>query len=669
MSRALKLSLLLFTQLIAFSASGQVGRSPSNLPLPLVEAVRKAVGTNPEVQARWNAFMAADSQRDMAKAGYLPQIDLRASVGSESRVTAGVSTGSYDLSSAQLTLNQILFDGFFTRSEVNRLSAARLTRYYELLEISETTALEAAKAYADVVRFRELVELATQNYVEHKQSALLVEERADAGVGRRVDVEQANGRLALAESNLLTELTNLHDVSARYLRVVGETPSASLPALPEPFTLGEMPASADRLLREGLRLSPTLLAAVENARSYRLAIATTKAGYMPRVDFQLYSTQGYNTGGVLGDSQIQGASIALTYNLFRGGADRAREKQAVSLADEARDLQEKTCRDVRQTLSLAFSDVRALNEQLGFIDQHRLSTEKTREAYRQQFDIGQRTLLDLLDTQNEFFEASRSYINARHNQAIAQARTLSAMGLLVSSVGVHRADMPDPDALGAQPGGVSPEDICPLEETAMDSLQKIKADVAPPPPAKAVLGPVGACGRITLLPDDDGKVGRVFVKGDKGGEVKLDKAYASSLDGCNTVEPIQSSAEEVAQVFTAPMEQLPPKARYYRINFVLGKDKWVPQSNAVFKSMLEDYRQSGTPEVTVVGHTDRLGRPDTNLELSRRRAKSVVNKLVGTAAARAVNVAPAWRGDKEPLPGTEAAKIEPRNRRVDIRIQ
>ena len=137
--------------------------------------------------------------------------------------------------SAKLTLNQILFDGFFTSSEVHRLSAAKRTRYYELLEAAETTSLDAVKAYTDVVRFRELVDMATQNYVEHKQAAMLVEERVNGGVGRRADLEQANGRLALAESNLLTELTNLHDASARYLRVIGEVPAQSLPMLPEPL--------------------------------------------------------------------------------------------------------------------------------------------------------------------------------------------------------------------------------------------------------------------------------------------------------------------------------------------------------------------------------------------------------------------------------------------------
>lgn len=666
MYKAFKLSLLAAAAVITISAGAQTTKSA--LPDPMVQAVRKAVATNPEVQAKWNAFMAADSQRDIASAGFRPTVDLSGSVGNESSTRSGVSS-TYDLSSAQLSLNQILFDGFFTSSEVKRLSEAKRTRYYELKEASETAALEATRAYADVARYRELVDLATQNYVEHKQSANLVEERANSGVGRRVDVEQANGRLALAESNLLTELTNLHDVSARYLRVVGEKPATNLPSLPEPFKLGALPASTDALLRDGMQHSPTLLAAVYNTRASRLAIETAKSGYYPRLDLQVYGTEGNNTGGTTGASRSTGAALALTYNLYRGGADKAREKQAVSLAGQARDLQEKACRDVRQTLSLAYSDARVLNEQLVYIDAHRLASEKTREAYRQQFDIGQRTLLDLLDTQNEFFEASRSYINSRHDQASAQARTLAAMGELVNTVGVNRSDVPSPDDVGVEPGGLSAADLCPIEESVSDTLEQIKAGLVIPSRSKPVAKASKDCGRVVLLPDEDNKVGRVTVKGNKAGEVKLDKAYAVARDDCDTVTGEQSTEADTTPRYKPVIDMLPAKARYYRINFVLGKAEMVPESAAVFKNLLEDYRKTGAPEVTIIGHADKVGDAAFNLKLSKLRADAVYQMLTKDGAVPASDIERAWRGAKEPLAGTEGAKTVPRNRRVEVKIQ
>jgi len=446
---------------VLFSAQSALAQA---LPQPMIEAIRQAVTTNPEVQARWHNFTAADAEKDVAKAGWRPQVDLTYGVGVERNKGPGVlpngDTGTYNRHGGALTLTQTLFDGFFTKNEVERLSYAKLTRYYELLEAAETVALEAARAYVDVARYSALVNEAKQNYVEHKLTATQIEERATAGVSRRVDTDQATGRLALAESNLLTEVSNLHDVSARYLRIMGTMPPATLPALPEGLKLKGMPASMAQAMAEGLPNSPTINAAYENVRSTRTQIESRKAGYWPRVDFRIRQTWGRDIDNVPGSTRDTVAEVLLNYNLYRGGADKARVAQAVEFNKQARDLQEKACRDVRQTLAIAYNDVVRLNEQMGYLDQHRLSTEVAREAYRQQFDIGQRTLLDLLDTQNEYFEASRAYINAQYNEFLAQARTLASMGRLTESLAVSRPDQPTLQDLG-QDRGLLPITDCP----------------------------------------------------------------------------------------------------------------------------------------------------------------------------------------------------------------
>ncbi len=468
------------------------------LPDPLVTAVQKAIVNNPEVQARWHNFTGARAERDAASAGYRPQIDLNLGAGHEHQKYPGPTTylTDYNRTGGSLTLTQMLFDGLYTSSEVKRLGYAKLTRYYELLEASENIGLEAMRAYADVARYTELVEEAKANYVEHKQTAQHIEQRSGAGVSRRVDLEQANGRVALAESNLLTEVSNLHDVSARYIRIMGEAPPIRMPALPEGLSLRNMPATAADAMKTGLANSPTINAAYENVRSAKAQIESRKAAYMPRVDFRLRESWGRNVNGWAGNSNIQVAEVVLNYNLYRGGYDEAREKQAIEYRYQARDLQEKACRDVRQTLAIAYNDVHKLQEQLKYLDQHRLSTEKAREAYRQQFDIGQRTLLDLLDTQNEFFQSSRAYIDARYNKLIAEARTLASMGKLNGTIGVSRPDQPTAQDAGQDRGELGPEELCPFDtpELAVIDKAKLVADApvrarvsAPPVPAKVTL--------------------------------------------------------------------------------------------------------------------------------------------------------------------------------------
>ncbi len=439
-----------------------------SLPVPLVTAAQKAIVSNPEVQSRWREFTAATAERQAGGAGYLPRLDLNLGLGREEQKhpsAFGPVTGDpYTRSVGEIALSQMLFDGRYTSSEVRRLGYAKLVRYYELLDVSENIALQAFQAYADVARRRELVEEANANYLEHQATAQQIEERAAAGVGRRVDVDQSAGRLALAESNLLTESSNLHDVSARYLRIMGEQPAPRLPALPADTRLQGLPASAVEAMRLGLPASPAINAAYENVRASQWQVESRKSAYWPRVDFRIRDSWGRNADGVLRPNGSRVAEVVMNYNLYRGGADQARERQAVELRYQARDLQEKACRDVRQTLAIAYNDMLRLQQQLGYLDTHRLSIDKAMQAYRQQFDIGQRTLLDLLDTQNELFEARRAYVNARYDALIAQARTLAGMGRLTAALGVVRPDQPSLQEAGQDREPLlPPEELCPFE--------------------------------------------------------------------------------------------------------------------------------------------------------------------------------------------------------------
>ena len=638
-----------------------VGALAQTLPAPLVQAVRKAVVSNPEVQARWNGFKAADSERDMARGGYFPQLDLNASSGRESRESPLAPVGgygTYNFNSTQLALTQMLFDGMFTVNEVKRLGYAKLTRYYELSEATETAALEAVRAYADVLRYRELVDAATQNYAEHKQVTAHVEERAAGGVGRGVDVEQANGRLALSESNLLTELTNLHDVSARYLRVVGEKPPASLPSLPDPFKLGTLPASTAVLMRDGLQGSPTLNAAVENVRALKTAIASRNAAHMPRADVRAYASNENNTGGIAGSTRVSGAEVALSYNLFRGGADAARKRQAVDQNEQARDLQEKACRDVRQNLSVAYNDVRNLAEQQRYMDQHRLATEKSREAYRQQFDIGQRTLLDLLDSQNEFFEASRAYINARYNQVSAQARTLAGMGQLLSAMGVSRADVPSTKDAGQDRTRIDAAELCPAEVSAIDTVDSIKARFAPAPKR-----PVAAGSYVVLIPSPDGSIGRVTVQGKQGQQVLTKSGEMALMDG--SAAPTNVSKQQLDRDFGAAVAALPAVPEQFVLYFNKGGTKLTKESQAQLPDILARARARKVLDIWLIGHTDTVGSVEHNQSLGLKRAKAIAKQMEQLGLKDTAVTVESY-GKSSPKVATPDQTDEPRNRRSEV---
>lgn len=455
---------------------------------PLKAAVQQAVVTNPEVTARFNAYRASVDAVDVARAAFRPRVDLLGSVGRDSDEidSRTPQDQSFSRSGLSLSLTQTLWDGLAGQRDVARSGHESLARWFELIDATEQTALEAARAYYDVQRFRRLVALAEDNYVQHKYASLQIGSRVRAGVGRGVDLEQANARLALAESNLATELANLHDVTARYQRIVGEAPPAELPAAP---LANHLPANAAEAAQGAIQRSAAISASIENLRAARSAVELRRAAYQPRLEARLRTGAGRNFDGIRDQRRDSTAELVLNWNLYNGGADQARVRQQADLLNQAADLRDKACRDMRQTAAIAFNDTRKLVEQLEYLDRNTLAIEKARDAYRQQFDIGQRSLLDLLNAENELYTARRAYANAQFDLNVAYARIHAALNQLTAELGIARPVGEDDaaagwTAAGDEPGRcpVAPNIVVGTSRTALDArAREIAESVAPAP--------------------------------------------------------------------------------------------------------------------------------------------------------------------------------------------
>jgi adhesin transport system outer membrane protein len=407
----------------------------------LAESVRKAMEHNPEVAASLDALHAARDEADAAAGAWYPRVNASADAGRRTYSYTGPlqSTTDFTQNGVRLELRQLLWDGLATNKEVERLGHAKLLRYFEFLDATEQVGLEAARAWVDVVRERRFVALAEENYVQHKITFDQVQQRVKAGVGRGVDLEQVVARVAVAQSGLVAERASLHDAIERYLAVVGSPPPADdgnvADALPD-----ALPSTQATALEEAAQRSPAVAAAIENLRSARAAAEARKSAYQPRIEARVSAADGHNIDGNLYENHDAAAQLVLTWNLFNGGSDSARERQYASLLSQAQNLRDKACLDMRQSVSNAFNDVRRLQEQLGHLDRNVAAIAKARDAYRQQFEIGQRSLLDLLNSETELHGARRALAQAQADLAIAVARTHAGMGTLLAALGLQRPD-------------------------------------------------------------------------------------------------------------------------------------------------------------------------------------------------------------------------------------
>ena len=474
-TRLLRITLVAAASLLATGAHAQASPAANGMEALRV-AAQKALATNPDVNARLNALRASGAALNAIEGGLRPKVDLEASVGHTSdRITTNLPPNqSLSRHGVALSVSQLLWDANVIRSDIERGGHEKRARWFEFLDASEGAVLEAVRAHHDVTRQRALLALAEDNYVQHKYASTQIGSRVRAGVGRGVDGEQANARLALAESNLSTETANLHDVTARYLRIVGELPPARVTRIAA--SNAGLPASAGEASSVALQASPAISAAIENLRAARAnARGREGSAWQPRVEARLRSGVGRNFDGVADQKRDTSAEVALNWNLYNGGSDQARIRQAADNVNQAADQRDRACRDARQVAGIAFNDTRKYAEQLEALDRNVLAIEKARDAYRQQFDIGQRSLLDLLNAENELYTARRAYANAEHDLLIAQARALAATQRLATQLGLTRPQA-DGDAAGWNAGEDVPARCPALAIEALGTLPRSELD-------------------------------------------------------------------------------------------------------------------------------------------------------------------------------------------------
>lgn len=417
-------SLATFTSLIASTATAKVST--------FGEAIASALQTNPTVTSAYYEFEAAREAQRSAKGGLYPSVDLNADYGWEDRETPLNNFGEYEKDSVRFSITQLLFDGFQTRDEARSLGYEKLARYYDVHGAAQEIGFSAISAYLDTVLYQELVTFAEENYVVHRQIFNKIAERVEAGRDEGVNLEQATARVALAESNLLTEVTNLHDTRAEFQRVVGQLPVDKLPMPTLPSSA--LPALRDEALKVAYDKSPEINRAIEEMRSARESLNSTRGPMYPRLDLRYRNQQETNIDGFIGDYDQQAVELVLTYNLYRGGADSARRREFSNRYYGAIERRKEACLSVRREVTIAFNNVRVLEQQVQYLAQQLDAQNRTRLAYNDQFDRNQRTLLDLLDSQNEYFDTQRALVSARTKLIREQAKVLAELGVLTDSL-------------------------------------------------------------------------------------------------------------------------------------------------------------------------------------------------------------------------------------------
>lgn len=405
--------------------------SQSVIAQSLNEAVDKTIKSNPNVLAESNYRRSVDKTIDQARAGYYPQVDLNLGIGRERAENNTTAPGHRTLTrgEAGLSASQMLYDGFATKSAVEQSQSMAESAGYGVFDTAETTSLRAVQVYLDVLRRQDLLKLTEDNLESHERIFSQIEQRSESGVGNSADLEQTRGRLALSQANLTSNQGNLEDALSSYNRVVGNMPES--PADPGLDCCDKAPATLEDAMAIAYHQHPALRSAMAQHEAALAQEQGAEAPFHPRVDMELSTRADNDLDGDKGHEKEILAMIRLRYNLLNGGADMARLEETAFLSQQAREEANIAMRDIERDVRLAWNSLDNLSHQLPVLKQRLESARETREAYQQQFNLGQRTLLDLLDTENEVLTAGTEYTNAYYDHLYACYWLAETMGKLL----------------------------------------------------------------------------------------------------------------------------------------------------------------------------------------------------------------------------------------------
>jgi len=407
---------------------------------PLQDAVRHAVTTNPLVRANDADMKATAYELLELRSEYLPRVEIFGDLGRE-RVD-DPSTLSAIENDVKKTRNLIgarasyvLFDGF-RRSNLVYANAARVdASIFNLLDASETMALNAVEAYVDVYRHQQLLEVARRNIRKHVAIGQQVRDLVNAGRLPISDELTIDDRIDAARLVELDVKRSLRDAQSRYVRVIGRAASGHMA-----LTNVSLPSNETTLREAALQNSYQLKAAQARLDQTTYQADILQSDRYPQLSLEVGASNGRNRSGNFNDRDDQFAGISMNWTLYKGG----REDQRRALAQrsyEAAYRRDAAARDIIDLVSRSWTSLQTNHERTRML-REQLGVNRTLvDVYNEEFNAAKRTLLDLLEVERSRFNVEFQTVSAQASLAFSKYRVLAAQSRLAEHFGLNPADI------------------------------------------------------------------------------------------------------------------------------------------------------------------------------------------------------------------------------------
>ena len=460
----------------------------------LADAVSLAYQTNPTLQAERAQLRATDEEYVQAESGLRPQVSGSGSYTYSSQQVSETGTPSFNAAgpgeSGVVQVTQPIYTGGKASAQINAAQADIIAERENLRRTEQSVLQSVIGAYLDVRRDQEQLTISQDNVNVLSRQLDETDARFEAGQLTRTDTAQSEARLALARSQLATAQSTLAQARAAYAAVVGQNPGD---LAPEPPIAPLLPASVDAAFDAAEHDNPQLRQATAAEQAAAAHLVEAKAALRPTVSVsgqygyvnqqEGISSGGFNTALGVTESEL-GGSITANVNvpIFTGGFNSSRVRQAAEQDNVARIGIESARRQVLQAVSQAWNQLLGARASLVADEEQVKSDTVAFEGVREEQKVGLRTILDVLNAQQELESSQLQLVGARHDEYVSAAAVLLATGALDARALIPDAPRYDPkanfDKVRHAPGWVP-------WEGAVLAIDRAGATPTPMPPPSA----------------------------------------------------------------------------------------------------------------------------------------------------------------------------------------
>lgn len=399
--------------------------------LTLSEAVDEVVATNPEVLESVKDYNSLRSSYDQSYSGYRPSVDIEGEIGYE-KIKNGSTNDQYkksDIDSARIVLKQNLFEGFGTKNLIEKSNAKLNAAKFAYLDSVNKKAYDTILEYINLLKNQTINELSLENIEVHQKILLDIKHKIDSNVGKMSEYDRVAGRLAVANSKSLMKQNDLKEGIYNFHKLLGRFISLEDLVMPS-FDEDSLPLNLQDALDKQISFHPQLKSEIYDLEAKQYDYEISKKEYYPKLDLELSRGFSNNLSGVDGREDDYKAVLQLKYNLYNGNYDQNEKQKMISNIHSQKEIENRIKRTLLNDLQLSWSGYQIIEKQLPALRKNKYFMKKTLKAYKEEYKLGKRKLINILDAENEYYNAQVQLVDAQYNLLLQKFKILKAQGTL-----------------------------------------------------------------------------------------------------------------------------------------------------------------------------------------------------------------------------------------------